>query len=555
MAEKKLFRCAIYTRKSSEEGLEQEFNSLDAQHEACAAYILSQRHEGWVQNPERYDDGGYSGGNMERPGVRRLMADVASGKVDVIVVYKVDRLTRALTDFARIVEVLDARGASFVSVTQALNSTTSMGRLTLNVLLSFAQFEREVTGERIRDKIAASKKKGMFMGGPVPIGYDVQERKLVINEAEAATVRHIFTRYAALGSGRELIEELRADGYRTKVRQQGGRIVGGIPFTRGMLFHLLSSPIYIGKVVHKGVEHEGEHPALIDAAHWDNVQQQIAGNRVSRGRTRNSDTTSLLAGVLRDGHGRRMSPSHAVKAGKRYRYYVTHSAELRSGEPAAWRMPATDVEAAVTARLVRYFRDYREVATLAPEGAPAAAIKALVGSAARVAEQLTTPQGQRSVLGRLLLGVTITADEVRLSVDRAALARALDLATPTDDGPLELVTAAAKVREGKATRLVLGDPGATAQTRDTRLVALLAEARATRDMVLASPERSLRELGNEQQRCRHRIAKLIRLSWLSPEIATAIVEGRQPRGLTARKLLEGELPLEWQAQEDALCVA
>jgi site-specific DNA recombinase len=554
MAEKKLFRCAIYTRKSSEEGLEQEFNSLDAQHEACAAYILSQRHEGWIQNPERYDDGGYSGGNMERPGVRRLMADVASGKVDVIVVYKVDRLTRALTDFARIVEVLDARGASFVSVTQALNSTTSMGRLTLNVLLSFAQFEREVTGERIRDKIAASKKKGMFMGGPVPIGYNVQERKLVINEAEAATVRHIFTRYVALGSGCELIEELRADGYRTKVRQQGSRTVGGIPFTRGMLFHLLSSPIYIGKVVHKDEEHEGEHPALIDAALWAAVQEQIAGNRVSRGRARNSDTTSLLAGILRDGHGRRMSPSHAVKAGKRYRYYVTHSADLRTGEPPAWRMPATDVEAAVTARLVRYFRDYREVATLAPEGAPAATIKALVESAARVAEQLATPQGQRSVLGRLLLGVTITAHEVRLQIDPAALARALDLIAAANDAPLELVTAAAKVREGKATRLVLGDPDAAAPTRDTRLVALLAEARATRNMVLASPERSLRELGNEQQRCRHRIAKLIRLSWLSPEIATAIVEGRQPRGLTARRLLEGELPLEWQGQEDAVGV-
>ena len=231
----------------------------------------------------------------------------------MIVVYKVDRLTRALTDFARIVEVLDARGASFVSVTQALNSTTSMGRLTLNVLLSFAQFEREVTGERIRDKIAASKKKGMFMGGPVPIGYDVQDRKLVINAAEAATVRHIFSRYVALGNGRELIEELRADGYRTKVRQQGDRTVGGIPFERGVLFHILGNPIYIGKVVHKGAEHEGEHPAIIDAVLWVGVQQRIADNRVSRGRTRNSDTTSLLAGILRDGHGRRMTPSHAVK--------------------------------------------------------------------------------------------------------------------------------------------------------------------------------------------------------------------------------------------------
>jgi site-specific DNA recombinase len=244
-----------------------------------------------------------------------------------------------------------------------------------------------------------------------------------------------------------------------------------------------------------------------------------------------------------------------MKAGKRYRYYVMHSAELRTGEPPAWRVPATDVEAAVNARLVRYLCDYREVATLAPAGAPAAAIKALVGNAARVTEQLATPQGQRSVLFRLLLGVTITSHEVSLKVDTAGLARALNLPPLTDDAPLELVTAAAKVREGKATKLVLGDPNAAVPTRDTRLVALLTEARATRDVVLASPHLSLRELGNEQQRCRPRIAKLIRLSWLSPEIATAIVEGRQPRELTARRLLEDELPLQWQAQEASVGVA
>ena len=371
MLERMTFRCAIYTRKSIEEGLEQEFNSLDAQHEACAAYILSQRHEGWVPVADRYDDGGYSGGNMERPGIKRLMADVASGKVDVIVVYKVDRLTRALTDFARIVEVLDARGASFVSVTQALNSTTSMGRLTLNVLLSFAQFECEVTGERIRDKIAASKKKGMFMGGPVPIGYDVKDRKLVINDVEAAIVRHIFTRYVALGSGRELIEELRADGYRTKLREHGERIVGGISFERGVLFHILGNPIYIGKIVHKGVEHHGEHSPVIDDDLWRRVQAQLSDNRVTRGRTRNSNNASLLTGIVRDGLGVRMTPSHSVKAGKRYRYYVTHAAELRSDQPQAWRLPAPDLEAAVTDRLVRYFRDYREIATLADPGTSA----------------------------------------------------------------------------------------------------------------------------------------------------------------------------------------
>jgi hypothetical protein len=447
--------------------------------------------------------------------------------------------------------VLDARGASFVSVTQALNSTTSMGRLTLNVLLSFAQFEREVTGERIRDKIAASKKKGMFMGGPVPIGYDVQERKLVVNEAEAAIVRHIFTRYVALGSGRELIEELRADGYRTKLRQQGGRAVGGIPFQRGMLFHILSNPIYIGKVAHKGVEHDGEHPAIIEPELWASARQQISDNRVRRGRTRNSDTTSLLAGILRDGHGRRMTPSHAVKSGKRYRYYITHAAELRSGGPQAWRMPAAEIEAAVTDRLVRYFHDYRQVPSLAKPDASASSLRALIECAGRLAEQLLTPTGQRSVLGRLLVAVSITSDKLRIQVDRAALSRMLELAPSKIGEPLELIAGASKVREGTATRLVLTDPGAAPPPRDHKLVALLAEARATRDMVLAAPDRSIRETAFAQGRCRHRIAKLIRLSWLSPAITAAVVEGRQPRGLTARGLLDGDWQMQWEAQEAA----
>ena len=245
-------RCAVYTRKSTEEGLEQAFNSLDAQREACEAYILSQRHEGWTLAKAAYDDGGFSGGTMERPGLKRLLADVQAGRVDVIVVYKVDRLTRALSDFAKIVDVLDARGASFVSVTQAFNTTTSMGRLTLNVLLSFAQFEREVTGERIRDKIAASKKKGMWMGGNVPLGYRVVDRKLLIDEADAQTVRHIFDRNVVLGSARPLIEELRTSGYRTRVRPRsdGSPPIGGVPFGRGMLFAMLSNRIYRGEIVH-----------------------------------------------------------------------------------------------------------------------------------------------------------------------------------------------------------------------------------------------------------------------------------------------------------------
>jgi site-specific DNA recombinase len=548
MDDRKIIRCAVYTRKSTEEGLEQEFNSLDAQREAGSAYILSQRHEGWIEVAERYDDGGYSGGNMERPGLKRLLADIASGKVDTIVVYKVDRLTRALTDFARIVEVLDARGASFVSVTQSLNSTTSMGRLTLNVLLSFAQFEREVTGERIRDKIAASKRKGMFMGGLAPIGYDVQNRKLVINEAEAAAVRHIFARYAELGSVRDVVEELRAGGYRTRLRKAANRTIGGIPFESGTVCHLLSSQVYIGKVAHKGEVHEGEHQPIIDDDLWARVQQRTADNRVGNRRTRNSHCTSLLAGVLRDGHGRRMTPSHAVKNGKRYRYYVTHAAELRPGAPEAWRMPAADVESAVVTRLIAYFRDYREIATLAGIGASAADIRALVERAGEAAERLLDQAKMRSVISKLVTLIALTSDELKITIDRGGLARTLDLLMPQDDTLLVLTVVASKVREGKATKLVLAGAASTSLARDPKLVALLAEARATRDLVLASPDRTIRDIANEQQRCRHRIARMIRLSWLSPDIATTIVEGRQPRSLTPRKLLDTDWPLEWNAQ-------
>ena len=266
-------RCAIYTRKSSEEGLEQEFNSLAAQREACEAYILSQQHEGWISARTRYDDGGFSGGNLERPALQRLLADIRAGRIDIVVVYKVDRLTRSLADFARLVEIFDGEGVSFVSVTQQFNTTSSMGRLTLNVLLSFAQFEREVTGERIRDKIAASKEKGMWMGGNVPLGYDAGERTLVISSAEAETVRLLFALYQQLGSVRRVKEEADRLGLRTKRRTaRNGIERGGRPISRGHLYRLLSNPIYAGQIAHKGQLHLGQHPALIDAETWAGVQ-------------------------------------------------------------------------------------------------------------------------------------------------------------------------------------------------------------------------------------------------------------------------------------------
>ena len=315
--------CAIYTRKSTEEGLDQAFNSLDAQREACEAFIVSQCHEGWQPVRKAYDDGGFSGGSMDRPALKALMLDVSAGLVDVIVVYKIDRLTRSLADFAKMVEVFDAKGVSFVSVTQQFNTTTSMGRLTLNVLLSFAQFEREVTAERIRDKIAASRKKGMWMGGPPPLGYDIQDKKLVVNEVEARAVRRLFEAYLHLNSTKALAAWAKSEGITTKIRKRSDGAIrsGGRPFSRGNLHALLNYRTYIGEVTHKGNVYPGEQVAIVPRDLWDAVQARLsAGKSADRSASASGDC-SLLTGLLFDDTGDRLTPSHATKEGRRYRYY------------------------------------------------------------------------------------------------------------------------------------------------------------------------------------------------------------------------------------------
>ena len=349
-------RCAIYTRKSSEEGLEQEFNSLHAQREACEAFIRSQHDEGWSCLPQAYDDGGRSGGNLERPELQQLLADIREGKVDVVVVYKIDRLTRSLADFAKIVEVFDAKGVSFVSVTQQFNTTTSMGRLTLNVLLSFAQFEREVTGERIRDKIAASKRKGMWMGGVPPLGYAVRERKLIVVESEAETVHHIFRRYLALGSVRLLKTELEARGIAGKRwTSASGKSWGGKPIGRGALYLILQNRIYRGETVHKNETYPGEHQAIIDPALWSAVHARLSENTAERGAGIRVKNPSLLTGLLFDSEGHRMTPTHAIKKGTRYRYYVSRTLIVgaRADAAAGLRIPAAEIEQIVTNRIRR----------------------------------------------------------------------------------------------------------------------------------------------------------------------------------------------------------
>src|SRR5215472_13924034 len=353
-------RCAIYTRKSSEEGLDQEFNSLQAQREACEAFINSQRHEGWVCLPACYDDGGFSGATMDRPALQRLLADTTVGRVDTVVVYKIDRLTRSLADFAKIVETLDARGASFVSVTQQFNTTSSMGRLTLNVLLSFAQFEREVIGERIRDKIAASKKKGIWMGGVPPLGYRVEDRKLVVIDSEAEIVRAIFRRYAELGSVRLLKDELEARGINSKAwTSASGRPIGGKPFSRGALYLILQNRAYLGEIVHNGRSHPGEHSPIIEQTLWDTVQAQLASNTAQCNSGTRTRQPSLLTGMLFDCRGNAMTPTHAVKNGRRYRYYVSRPLIIkgRSDGSAGPRLPAEAIEQLVTGCVRQWLRD------------------------------------------------------------------------------------------------------------------------------------------------------------------------------------------------------
>jgi site-specific DNA recombinase len=546
----KMIRCAIYTRKSTEDGLDQEFNSLDAQREACAAYITSQRHEGWLLAPGLYDDGGFSGGSMDRPALKRLLAEVEAGKVDVIVVYKVDRLTRSLADFAKIVEILDAKGASFVSITQAFNTTTSMGRLTLNVLLSFAQFEREVTGERIRDKIAASKKKGMWMGGPVPLGYDVCERRLVVNEAEAELVRHIMRRYIALPSVKELIVELAAEGHRTKVQQRvSGPHKGGCPFRRGTLYHLLSNRIYRGAIVHKGTAHPGEHEAIVPQRLWEAVQDKLASRGPGLILKREGPNRSKLAGFLFDGLGRPMTANHAVKGTKRYRYYVTRDP---SPDQPAWRVSAHDVERIVRMRIEALLLDRDHIARVVVAVDPQR-VDAAISAAARLAETGSP------LLAPATIGIDrINLHESRIDIVIAAgrLLRACEIMAL--DAPPATITLSApveRVRRGHELKLIIpgeAAPNGPAEARDDKLVALLSEALEARRIVLEAPDQSLQEIACKHGRCRKRLAKLVRLSWLAPEIVKAILDGAQPATLTTSRLLHTDLPMRWRDQRIAL---
>jgi site-specific DNA recombinase len=553
-------RCAIYTRKSSEEGLDQEFNSLQAQREACEAFITSQRHEGWVCLPKAYDDGGFSGATMERPALQRLLADIAAARVDIVVVYKIDRLTRSLTNFAKIVEILDAKGASFVSVTQQFNTTTSMGRLTLNILLSFAQFEREVIGERIRDKIAASKKKGMWMGGVPPLGYRAHDRKLVIVDGEAEIVRTIFRRYAELGSVRLLKEELEARGIKSKSwTSASGRLIGGKAFSRGALYLILQNRLYRGEVVHKRQSHPGEHTPIIDQPLWEAVQAQLAGNAAERNSGTNTRQPSLLAGMLFDANGNRITPTHAVKQGTRYHYYVSRPliTNDQTEGSAALRIPAGEIERLVTGRVCRWLVDPGSIYQATRLSDPSTQ-RRLIARAVEIGKswpELPATR-QRAFLTAVIGRIEIGANQIDIHFRPTRLGEILDIAaTPSSSATeeeVQILSVPVRLRRsGRAiTMLIDGtDPFGAAAKPDARLIKLLIRASRLNAALVRSDGASFAALAEREGVSRSYFTRLVRLSYLAPDIKQAILDGRQPRDLTADKLLaHSRLPLAWNEQ-------
>lgn len=555
-------RCAIYTRKSSEEGLEQEFNSLDAQYEACAAYITSQRHEGWHLNKERYDDGGISGGTMKRPALSRLLDDIEQNQVDIIVVYKVDRLTRALSDFAKMVDIFDANEVSFVSITQQFNTTTSMGRLTLNVLLSFAQFEREVTGERIRDKIAASKKKGMWMGGNVPLGYDVVDRKLVINEAEAKIVQTLFALYRGHESARAAQAAAKQRGLRTKIRQnKDGTIRGGEPFNRGHIYHILSNPLYAGEIRHKREVYPGEHDAIIDRDLWEAVQHQLASNQVNRRNGNNAKEPSLLAGLLFDSEGNRFTPSHAVKNGRRYRYYVERSliTDLSNGESRGKRLAADEIETAVLGALVDCLRrPDRLMFGIDKDQLAVRHYEQAIASAKRVADDLRRNDSnrRRELVTQLVERIVIGDGNLRIDIQREGVSSLSGLPSiEDDDDPIYQIEVPIELRyRGAELKLVMTGEGIPLRRRpDPALIKVIVRAHDWIARLLSGEAASTEDIACQENLTRRYVNQLLRLAFLDPGITKSILEGTQPVELTAKTLSNRPaIPQLWADQRHFL---
>jgi site-specific DNA recombinase len=521
-------RCAIYTRVSTEHGLDQEFNSLDAQYDAASAYIKSQAHAGWTLIRSRYDDGGYSGGSTDRPDLQRLLDDIRSRKLDVIVVYKVDRLTRSLADFAKLVELFDAHGVSFVSVTQQFNTTTSMGRLTLNVLLSFAQFEREVTSERIRDKIAASKRKGLWVGGPLPLGYHIKDDKIAVVEDEAERVRLIYRRYLELGGVNSLVRDLRERNIRTKSRLLAtGATRGGVLFGRGSLFYLLRNRFYVGEVQYKDEILPGEQPAIMDRALFDAVQQKLTDQWTTRSTARNA-SDHLLTGLLFDDVGHRMVPTHATKAGVRYRYYVSlphlHGESKIALVGSVSRVSAIDIENII----VKYVNEH------------------LIAQK----EKSAYVRDSKAALGRV---VRIDVHEDRLAVRL----KSADDGEPADAADEHLLSIPWQKPPSRKPRQILiphGIPKSeirpTRIERRARLVSAIARGRRWLGEIVSGSVTDVQQIASRQKCSLRQVNMTISLAFLAPDLVRAAVEGRLPRGIGVERLRDA--PAEWCQQFEAL---
>jgi site-specific DNA recombinase len=535
MTSKTPLHCAIYTRKSTEHGLELEFNSLDAQREACEAYIKSQAHEGWRALSQRYDDPAYSGGSLERPAVQQLLADIDAGRVNVVVVYKIDRLTRSLADFAKLVDIFDRKGISFVAVTQQFNTTTSMGRLTLNVLLSFAQFERELSSERVRDKVAASRRKGKWTGGGVPLGYDVTDKKLSINPIEAETVRTIFRRYLDLKSLRLLGEDLDFCGIVTKHRIDGSGVqTGGRRFTYGPLAYLLKNRTYLGEMGHKGQWFPGEHEAIIDQATFDKVQSLMTANSVTR-RQRRSNNGFLLAGLLYDDRGNRMTPSFSKKGEIRYRFYVS-SALLNGQKQSAGTLPrisAPDLEAAVITAVRDYISSVKPQADLVRD---------------------------RDALVALVDRIEVSRDRVRVTARTSAEIASDDTSHPAGQSEIPIEPRPERHidiswRPGSQVLIAQIDNSlASTDEPDPALVQAVARAHSWVNSLTKGEHTTIESLASSVNMNPKVIRKYIRLAFLDPKITEAVLQGRQPKSLTVKALVKSA-SLSWAEQRNGLAIS
>lgn len=552
-------RCAIYTRKSSEEGLEQDFNSLDAQFAACSAYVASQASEGWTLINARYDDGGISGGTLERPALQRLLADISVSQIDIVVVYKVDRLTRSLLDFAKLVEAFDKAETSFVSVTQSFNTTTSMGRLTLNMLLSFAQFEREVTAERIRDKLAASKQRGMWMGGTPPLGYRPDGRSLDIVGDHAEIIRSIFRAYLDLGNVRLLQDRLELDGIVKPTRTtKAGRPYGGSPFTRGELYAILGNPIYIGRIRHGKSTYPGLHPAIIEQEMWDAVQKQLKENGRGTRSTPRVRHPSILAGKLFDDRGEPLVAVHANKGKVRYRYYVSRSLQHKGDvrQSGGMRLPAREIERLVIDQLYHTISDPIALDDLSPSSPERRDVSTLVEKARELAALLRDGRGGlvQTLVKDIVDRIGITPSEVRIKLDPVGLGRYLGMTIEAESPALLIATPATLKRSGLAMRMVL-DTGEAAIGRepDVRLIGAIAKAHRWWNRLLEEPDLTITDLARSEGVTSSYMTRVIRLAFLDPAIITRIVEGKALAGIDTKRLTQADaIPIAWSEQRQKL---